>query len=108
MKKFNALSITLLLVFLAFTVLQSSSGITKTHHNSKAVILLEDLTLKFKWNDEKKHPVDLQILYTLAFIYLTVIILLDNISRNSDKKFIFLLPVFYQSNNIIIPPELKS
>jgi hypothetical protein len=108
MKKFEALSIMLLLSFLSFSVLQVSSGTTKTHHESKAIISLDDSTLKLKWDDEKKHPFDLPLLYTLALFIIMATILLDNVSRNFDRKFVFLLPIFYQSNYVISSPELKS
>ncbi|WHY86788.1 hypothetical protein QNH39_02615 [Neobacillus novalis] len=60
---------------------------------------------KSQSDDEKKQPIDLQILFGLTLVLLTAVIPLINLSSKFDRKHIFLFAIFYQSNYVILPPE---
>jgi hypothetical protein len=106
MKKLNALSITLLLTFLTFSILHISNGPFHSHPESKAVIVLDDWHLQSQMDEEEKHLFYLHFIVLLAAILSIVIILIINFSRDFDRKIIFLMPIFHQSNYVILTPKL--
>ncbi|MFJ5717370.1 hypothetical protein [Neobacillus sp. NPDC093127] len=100
-----SLSIPLLLAFLAFNFLHFSNTIPRSHPEIKAIINLDDSVAKSQSDDEKKQLIDLQILFGLTLVLLTTVIPLINLSSKFDRKHIFLIPIFHQSNYVILPLE---
>ncbi|MEH7109350.1 hypothetical protein [Bacillus sp. JJ1764] len=104
MKKFNAVSILLLLSLLAFTLIHLPS-INHTNHAAehKAVIMLDDTSSKVQWDDEKKQPFHPPLLFILTLILPITTFSLQYFSSNYYKGYFFLLPKFYQSNYMVSP-----
>lgn len=105
MKTAKSLSITLLLALLALTFLHIHLTSPNPHHVTKAVISLEDSMAKAQWDDEKKQPIHLEFLFFLTLLLPGVIIRTIYLPTDFDQTHIFLLPVFHQSNYIILPSE---
>jgi hypothetical protein len=105
MRKLNAFTITLLLTYLGFTFLHISSTPTRPHLESKAIVLLDDWNGQTQWDNGDSSP-DLQSLIMLSFALLTGALFKINLPRILDKKFIFLIPIFHQSNYVILLPKL--
>lgn len=104
MKTVRSLSITLLLAFLAFTFLHTHQLPANSHTISKAVISLEDSLAKAQWGDEKKQPFHLEFLLVLTLLFCGVIIRTICLPTDFERTRLFLLPVFHQSNYVILPP----
>lgn len=106
MKMLRPLSFSLLLAFLAFTFLHFSQGPPINHHVAKAIIFLEDSEEKWLWDDEKKKSTDLPVLLILAITLTAATNLPKHISKIITRNHIFLTPIFYQSNYVILPPAV--
>ena len=85
-RKIKILPLMFLLAFLTFTVLHFSNHPTHSHHDHKAVIVIEDLSLISEWDDTEKPGFQLVHQNELAFLLSIVVILHRNISRIPDKK----------------------
>jgi hypothetical protein len=105
MKLVKSLSIPLLLAFLAFTFIPFSSSLSHSHIDFKAFINIEDGKVKGQWDDEKKLPMDLHILLVLTIILSAAATPLISLVINFERSYIFLLPVFHQSNYVILSPK---
>jgi hypothetical protein len=105
MKLIKSLSIPLLLAFLAFTFTHISSSLSHSHTDIKAIITIEDGKVQGHWDDEKKLPNDLGILFVFTIILSTAATPLINLLINFERSHIFLIPVFHQSNYVILSPE---
>ncbi|WHY01085.1 hypothetical protein [Neobacillus sp. DY30] len=97
-----------LLTFLSFTVLHHSNVITQSHHADKAVLMIDDSIMKSQNDDDQKHLFHLHFVGVLILISLIVVILQKIFLRIHNRIFIFLTPVFHQSNYVISPPHLIS
>jgi hypothetical protein len=104
MKLIKSFSIPLLLAFLAFTFIHISSSQSHTHTNIKAINNIEDGKVNGQWDDEKKLPVDfnIQLVFTIILSAAAPLIFLI---INFKRSYIFLIPIFYQSNFVILSPE---
>jgi len=105
MKMKKNLTIPLLLAFLAFTFLHFSYSLSHSHTNFKAIINLDDAKVKGQWDDDKKLPMDIPILFVLPVILAAVAAPLVYLSIIFIRSFIFLIPKFHQSNYVIDAPE---
>jgi len=105
MKLIKSLSIPLLLSFLTFTIIHFSSLISHSHTDIKAIINIEDGKVQGQWDDEKKLPIDLHILLVLTTILSTAATPLFYLLINFERSYIFLIPVFHQSNYVILSPK---
>ncbi|MCM3693381.1 hypothetical protein [Neobacillus niacini] len=108
-KKVKILPIALLLAFVSFTILlHQSKVITHLHHEHKAVLTIDDWNTKSASDDEEKHLYHLYFIGVLA-LFSQIVVTIQRIStRIYTKSFIFLLPVFHQSNYVISSPDLIS
>jgi hypothetical protein len=107
MKKLNALSITVLLTFLALSVIHISHETYHSHPESnKAILNLEEWNVNSQWDDKEKHFFILHNLVVLTFLLPLGLIHLRSLSRTFERKRIFLLPIFHQSNYVILTPKL--
>jgi hypothetical protein len=104
-KLLKSLSIPLLLAFVSFTLIHFSHTLLNSHTDIKAIINVDDGKVKDKWDDEKKLPVVFQTLVVLTIILSTAVTPLIYLSISFDRSFIFLIPIFHQSNYVIHPPE---
>ncbi|MFB3164229.1 hypothetical protein ABLO26_23005 [Neobacillus sp. 179-J 1A1 HS] len=59
-------------------------------------------------DDEEKHLFHLDFVGFLALISLVVVTLRRIFSTDHNRNFIFLIPVFHQSNYVISSPALIS
>jgi hypothetical protein len=108
-RKLNILPIALLLTFISFSTFHhSNEGLTHPHHANKAVLTIDDWNSNPQSDDEEKHLFNLNVAGVLVLISLIVVILHKTFSRMHNKNFIFLIPVFHQSNYVIYFPELLS
>jgi len=100
------LSIPLLFAFLTFTFIHYSHTLPYSHSDFKAIINLDDGKAKDQWGDEKKLPVVLQTLFVVATILSAAGTPLLYLFIHFNKSYIFLIPIFNQSNYLIHSPEL--
>lgn len=105
-KKVYILPIAFLLAFIALTVLHTSNLFIQSHHSSKAVLMIDDWNSKTQTDDEEKHLFHLNFVNVLFLISLVVVTLHRMFSHNHTRKFIFLVPIFNQSNYVISSPQL--
>jgi hypothetical protein len=105
MKRFKSLSLPLLLSFLAFTFIHFSSSLSHSHTDIKAIINIEDGKMQGQWDDEKKLSIDLHILLVFTIILSTAATPLIYLLINFERSYIFLIPIFHQSNYVILSPE---
>lgn len=105
MKLIKSLSIPLLFSFLAFTFIHFSSSLSHSHTDIKAIINIEDGKVLEQWDAEKKLPIDLHILMVLTTILSTAATPLIHLLINIERSYIFLIPVFHQSNYVIQSPK---
>lgn len=105
MKMKNHLTIPLLLAFLAFTFLNFSSSLSHSPSDIKAIINIDDAKAKGQWDDDKKLPVDMPILFVFTFILDAVATPLIYLSIIFIRSNIFLIPIFHQSNYVIHTPK---
>lgn len=106
-KLLKNLSIPLLFAFLTFTFIHFSHSLPHSHTDVKAVINLDDGKVKDQWDDEKKLPVVLQTLFVVTMILSAARTPLLYLFIHFDKSFIFLIPIFNQSNYVIHSPEYR-
>jgi len=107
-KKVYFLPIALLLAFISFSVLHTSNLFIQSHHSNKAVLLIDDWSIKKQTDDEEKHLFYLDFVKVLCLISLVVVTLHRIFSDNHTRNYIFLIPVFHQSNYVILSPKLIS
>ncbi|WP_251554848.1 hypothetical protein [Neobacillus muris] len=107
MKMSKHLSIMMLLAFFSFTFLQQNPAHTPAHSHpvEKAIISLDDLMEKAKWDDKKKQPFDLPFLLTISLMLVRAVQLVIAYPARWFRNFTFLLPIFHQSNYIIPLPD---
>jgi hypothetical protein len=105
MKMLKNLSIPLLLAFLTFTFSHFSYTLSHSHPDIKAIINVDDGKVKDQWGDEKKLPVVIQTHFILTTILSAALTPLIYLFISFHKSFIFLIPIFHQSNYVIHPPE---
>jgi hypothetical protein len=105
MKMKNHFTIPLLLAFLAFTFLHFSYSLSHSHSDIKAIINIDDAKVKGQWDDDKKLPIDIPIQFVTTFILLAVATPLIYMLISFNKSYIFLIPIFHQSNYVIVSPE---
>jgi hypothetical protein len=103
-KKLNILPVALLLIFISFSALHHSNVSTHSYQTNKAVMLIDDWSTKSQSDDEEKHLFHLSFIGELALISAIVVTIQRIFSRNRNRNFIFLLPVFHQSNYVISFP----
>lgn len=106
MKKLRILFMTLLLTSMALTFHHHSDLHIHSHHESKAILLLDDWNGQSQWDDEEKQVFPLHADVELAYMLSITVILLITFTRNLSNKFIFLNPIFHQSNYVILTPIL--
>jgi hypothetical protein len=104
-KLLRSLSIPLLLVFVSFTFIHFSHTIPLSHTEIKAVINIDDGKVKDQWDDEKKLSMVIQTLFVLTVILSAAVTPLIYLFIHFDKSIIFLIPIFHQSNYVILAPE---
>ena len=105
MKMLKNLSIPLLLAFLTFTFSHFSYSLSHSHPDITAIINVDDGKVKDQWGDEKKLPVVIQTHFILTTILSAALTPLIYLFISFHKSFIFLIPIFHQSNYVIHPPE---
>ncbi|MBO0959314.1 hypothetical protein J1P26_06170 [Neobacillus sp. MM2021_6] len=103
-KKLKILSIPLLLAFFAFNFLHFSNTIPHSHAEIKAIIVVDDWTVKTPSDDEKKQPLGLQTLFVLISTLTAAVIPLHLLAEQFQGKHVFLSPKFHQSNYLVLPP----
>lgn len=106
MKTTKSVVIRLLLGFLAIGVLQFTNAPPHPHQESKATIFFDDWKVKAQWDDEKKQPINLPNLFVLLFIISTIGITATYFSTNFNRDTAFLIPIFHQSNYLLLTPTL--
>lgn len=106
MKKLRILIMTLLLAIMTLTGIHISKLPTHSHHESKAILVLDDWNSNSHWDDEEKQTFHFQVDIILAHVLSITIILLVTFTRNLKNKLIFLTPKLHQSNYVILTPEL--
>lgn len=106
MKRLQFLIMTLLLTSMALTFHHHSSQPYHSHHDSKAILLLDDWNGNTQMDDEEKQVFHFQADVVLAYMLSIIVILLITFTRNLSNKFIFLNPIFHQSNYVILTPKL--
>ncbi|QCJ40824.1 hypothetical protein FAY30_02265 [Bacillus sp. S3] len=104
-KRIKTLSIPLLLAFFALNFLHISTILPQSHSAIKAVINEDDTKAKAFSDDEKKQPIYLQLLFVLVLVISTAMISPLQLLLAPSRKLIFLIPVFHQSNYLILPPN---
>ncbi|MEH7115630.1 hypothetical protein V7124_25205 [Neobacillus niacini] len=102
-KNVSFLPIALLLAFIFFSVHHTSNLSIQLHHSNKAVLVIDDWSMKSQSGDDQKHFFQFDIIGVLALLSSIVITNRRFFSRIHHKNFIFLLPVFHQSNYVISP-----
>ncbi|MFL6563099.1 MAG: hypothetical protein ACJ8MO_44260 [Bacillus sp. (in: firmicutes)] len=107
MKMKYKLAIPLLLAFLAFTFINSSTYLSHSHTAFKAIINADDGPVKGQWNDEKKQPVDVQILLVFTTILLAATVSHIYLAISFVRAHFFLIPIFHQSNYVILLPNKR-
>jgi hypothetical protein len=107
MKMKYKLAIPLLLAFLAFTFINSSTYLSHSHTAFKAIINADDGPVKGQWNDEKKQPVDVQILLVFTTILLAATVSHIYLAIRFVRAHFFLIPIFHQSNYVILLPNKR-
>ena len=105
-KKVYLLPIALLLAFISFSVLHTSNLFIQSHQSNKAILMMDDWSTKTQSDDEEKHLFHFDFVKVLSLISLVVVTLHRIFSHNHTRKFIFLVPVFHQSNYVITTPRL--
>lgn len=108
MKIIHKHAITLLLTFLACTLLTISYGPIHAHSESKAIVMLDDWNMVSQWDDEKHYASTFPSFALLESNFSIGICILAALSTGLVRRFIFLVPVFHQSNYVIYSPELVS
>lgn len=106
MKKLRFLFMALLLATMTLTIIHISNLPTHSHHESKAILLLDDWNSNSHWDDEEKQTFHFHGDFVLAHILSITIILLITFTRNLKNKLIFLTPKLHQSNYVIPAPKL--
>jgi hypothetical protein len=99
------LSIPLLFAFLSLTFIHFSYTLPHSHTDIKAIINLDDGKKKDQWDDEKKLPIIIQTLVALTTILIAGVTPLIYLFPHFYIFFIFLIPIFHQTNYVILPPE---
>jgi hypothetical protein len=107
-KKVYFLPIALLLAFIFFSVLHTSNLFIQSHHSNKAVLLIDDWNMKSQTDDEEKHLFHFDLIEVLTLISLIVVTIHRIFSDNHTRNSIFLIPVFHQSNYVILSPKFIS
>lgn len=105
-KKVNFLPIACLLAFICFSVFHTSNLFIQSHHSNKAVLMIDDWSINSQTDDEEKHLFHFDFVKVLSLISLVVVTLHRIFSNNHTRNFIFLVPVFHQSNYVISSPRL--
>ena len=108
MKIMKGVSLTLFLVFLAFSVIHVTKAPPHAQPEGKAIILLDDGKIKAQWDDEKKLFINLPDLFVLFFIISTTRITAPYFSANFNRDTSFLIPIFHQSNYLTLTPKLSN
>jgi hypothetical protein len=70
--------------------------------------MLDDWNMKSQADDEEKHLFQFYFVGILVLLSRIVVTLQRIFSRKYTKNFIFLIPVFHQSNYVILFPSLIS
>lgn len=68
---------------------------------------MDDWSINSQTDDEEKHLFHLDFVKVLSLISLVVVTLHRIFSYNHTRNFIFLVPVFHQSNYVISSPNCK-
>ncbi|WP_042455855.1 hypothetical protein [Neobacillus dielmonensis] len=105
MKMSKRLSIMMLLAFLSFSLFQQNHAHLPAHPHpvAKAIISLDDLMEKAQWDDKKKQPFDLPFLFVTSLILIRLVQWVIAYPVRQLQRFLFLVPIFHQSNYIIRP-----
>ncbi|WP_156431381.1 hypothetical protein [Bacillus sp. FJAT-29814] len=106
MKMIKPHSISLLLIFLAFTFSHFTQGPPQKHLVTKAIIFLDDSQAKSQSDDDKKKAPGLPQLLILTIALTAATNPPRYFSKNTTRNRSFLTAVFHQSNYVILPPAV--
>ncbi|GHI00616.1 hypothetical protein AM1BK_41580 [Neobacillus kokaensis] len=108
MKVSKSLAISLLLTFLTFSIFHGPKTPPTNHTEGKASIFFGEWKVKAQWDDEKKQPINMPDLFVLFFILSTIGITVTHFTASLIRNTSFLIPIFHQSNYLILAPKLLS